>query len=245
MFGLFKKKSKIQQLIDERGYETAVALAADSVIQRIPNRAAAYEFILQELDGASLGNEESKKAAANSGIPPSHYKGALKKDVPAIEDAQDHIANYSLQLVDDQRLMARFRVDIGAEVMKHFEFGRFSHSFGTYEPPTFDGDDDLGRNFIIMNNGFKVTDRDTGDILQAVIEDGMFQGTVTIHAVDMSAGLALWSLHSNPFQDDHNFSGSGFSPNGPWEFSITPSIPFGEILELARAQYSRSSTTRA
>jgi len=241
MFGLFKKKTKVQQLIDEHGYENAVTFAAGAIIERIPNRAAAYEFILQELDGASLGNEESKKAAANSGIPSSHYKGALKKDVPAIEDAQDHIANYSMQLVDDQRLMARFRVDIGAKVMEHFEFGRFSHSFGTYEPPTFDGDDDLGRNFIIMNNGFKVTDRDTGDILQAVIRDGMFHGIVTISSVDVSAGLAPWPLNSNPFQDDYNFSGSGRSPKGPWEFSITPSVPFGEILELARAQFKRTS----
>lgn len=243
MFGLFKKKkTKIQQLIDERGYETAVTFAAGAIIERIPNRASAYELVLQELDGASLGNEASKKAAANSGIPSSHYKGALQKDVPSIEDAQDHIANYSLQLVDDQKLMARFRVDIGTEVMKHFEFGRFSHSFGTYESPTFDGDDDLGRNFVIMDNGFKVTDRDTGDILQAVIRDGKFHGMVIIHAVDISAGLAPWSLHSNPFQDDFNFSGSGSSPKGPWEFSITPSIPFEEILELARTQYSRTSS---
>ena len=238
MFGFFKKRNNtIQQLIEKRGYEQAVALLAGSIIERLPNRAAAYEFMLQELDGASMGNDNSKKAAANSGIPPSHYKGELNKDVPEIRSAQDNITNYSLQLADDQELMARLRVDIGVEVMKHFEFGRFSHSFGIFEPQTLGDDEELDRNFVVTPDGdFRVTDRDTGDVLQAVIKDGMFHGTVFINSTGMSSGLAPWSLHSNPFKDDMNFCGNGNSPAGAWAFSITPSVPFGKILELALAQ---------
>lgn len=127
MFGFFKKKkNKIQQLIAEQGYENAVAFAARAVIAHIPDRSAALEFVLQELDGASLGHESSQKAASESGIPPNQYKGTLQKDVPTIRVAQDHITNYSIQLADDRDLMARFRVDIGRAVMRHFELGRFS-----------------------------------------------------------------------------------------------------------------------
>ena len=240
MFGFFKKnkskqnKSKIQNLIDECGYEQAVRFAAGSIIEKLPERDMAYEFMLQELEGASMGNENSKRVAAKSGIPPSRYKGALNRDVPAIELAQDHITNYAVQLAADQELMARFRVDIGIEVMKHFELGRFTPK--PVEPQTFGDDEDFGPNFLITPTGFKVTDRDTGDTIQADIKDGMFHGTVSIRATGMSAGLAPWPLHSNPFQDDNNFCGNGNSPAGPWRFSITPSVPFEEILEQARVQ---------
>ncbi len=238
MFGFFKKsksKSKIQQLIDERGYEGAVLVAAGSVVERIPNRAAAYEFILQELDGASMGNERSRQAASSSGIPSSDYNGALKNDAPAIEAAQDHILNYSMQLASDRELMARFRVDIALEVMKRFEFGRFSPPAGTPDRPPSQEDQDEVENFIITPGGFTVRDLATGDVLQAAVREGLFHATITMKSTGMSAALAPWPLRSNPFDDELNFSGSGNGPAGPWEFSVTPSIPFEEILEMARA----------
>lgn len=236
MFGFFKKKkSKIQQLIDERGYEAAVAIAAGSVIERIPNRATAYDFILQELDGASMGNEESRQAASNSGIPASDYKDALSRVAPALDDAHDHITNYTIQLAAGPELMSRFRVDIGMEIMRRFEFGRFSRNSETISHLAGSGST-LTVNFIVAPGGFTVTDRDTGDVLQASIKDEMFHSTIAIKSADMSAALAPWPVGSNPFQDDLNFSGSGSGPAGPWSFSVTPSIPFSEILEMARKE---------
>lgn len=235
MFGFFKKKkSKIQQLIDERGYEAAVAIAAGSVIERIPNRAAAYEFILQELDGASMGNEQSREAAANSGIPANDYKDALSKVAPVLDAAHDHITNYTIQLAAGPELMSRFRVDIGVEIMRIFEFGRFSPAFGSSRPAAGDVEDHRGENFVAAPGSFTVTDRDTGDVLHASIKDGMFHGAIVIKSAGLSAGLAPWPVGSNPFQDDLNFSGSGNGPAGPWSFSVTPTIPFSEILEMAR-----------
>lgn len=236
VFGFFKKKkSKIQLLIDERGYEAAVGVVATAVIERIPNRESAYQFILQELDGASMGNEDSRRAAADSGIPASQYKDALSKVAPALEDAHDHITNYTIQLAAGPDLMSRFRVDIGVEIMRRFEFGRFSGSSRAGNPPAGDGGSPP-HNFVVAPGGFKVTDRDTGDVLQAFIKDGMFHGTIAIKAAGMSAALAPWPVGSNPFQDDLNFCGSGDGPAGHWTFSVTPTVPFGEILDMAREQ---------
>lgn len=90
-------------------------------------------------------------------------------------------------------------------------------------------------NFVIAPGGFAVWDRDTGDVLEASIEDGMFHGTIVIKSAGMSAALVPWPVGTNPFQDDLHFSGSGNSPAGPWSFSVTPSIPFGQILEMVQA----------
>ena len=87
-------------------------------------------------------------------------------------------------------------------------------------------------------------DRDTGDVLEASIKDGMFHGTIAIKSAGMSAALAPWPVGANPFQDDLHFSGRGNSPAGPWSFSVTSSIPFGEILEMVQARQTPSEGRR-
>ena len=250
MFSFFKKKTpktKMQQLIAESGYEQAVKIAADSIIQRLPNKSLALIYILQEMDGASLGNDYSKLVAANSGIPSEAYKGTLEEEHPGIKEAFDHITNYSLQLHEDQSLMARFRCDVDTAIMKHFEFGRFSK----YDPKKnkgfdfidFDGDSDEDlksrKNYEILSNGFCIKDKDSGDELNVTIRSGMFHGEVVIGRTGMRAGLAPWPVNTNPFQDDGHFYGSGRSPQGSWEFSVRPSSPFNQIIKEARERYAR------
>lgn len=55
--------------------------------ERIADSYVAREFILQELDGARLGNETAKTFAKNSGFLESEYLNALSNEDPRIDGA--------------------------------------------------------------------------------------------------------------------------------------------------------------
>jgi hypothetical protein len=237
MFNILRsKRTKVQQLIADHGFDEAVNISAQAVIAKLPNRASAYQFLLQELDGASKGNDQSQRMARESGIPEDHYRGALERDVPEVNEAHDHITSYSIQLMPEETLMARFRVAIDVEVMKHFELGRFSHFFGREDAPASAG----RKNYTIKPNGFTVQDADSGDELAAVIRDGMFHGAIRMSDTGQQGPLAPWPVGKNPFEDDNHFFGNGLSPQGPWSFSIKPSAPFSQILNEARVAYAET-----
>ncbi|UXC18158.1 hypothetical protein [Comamonas squillarum] len=241
MFNIFRsKRTKVQQLIADHGFDEAVNVVAQDVIAKLPSRASAYQFLLQELDGASRGNEQSQRMASESGIPEEHYRGALERDAPEVNEAHNHITNYAMQLMPEQALTARFRVAIDVEVMKHFEFGRFSHLFGREEVHASAG----RKNYTIEPNGFTVQDSDSGDELVAVIRDGMFHGVIRMSHTGQQGPLAPWPVGKNPFEDENHFFGNGLSPQGPWSFSIKPSAPFSQILNEARAAYAATESKK-
>ena len=241
MFGLFKKKTEMQKFIAEHGYDDALEMASQAIIDELPNRVVAYEFMLQELDGASQGNDISRLMANTSGILPAEFKGALSKDIPEINVPHDYITNLSLQLASEPGLMTKFRLDVGSKVMECFKLGCKDPRFDAYGA-LFESDE---KNYIIKPNGFMVHDFETKDVVDVVIREGAFSGEVISTRYKMKIGLVPWSLDANPFQDDHNFCGSGNSSNGFWEFSVSPAIPFSEILERSRNEYELSMDYKA
>lgn len=129
MFGLFRKKTQLEQLIAKDGMEHATARFAEIVSQKLPSREVAYKFILEELDGASQGNEASQAFARNSGISSSAYSGALGNSSPEIDGPdgpQQLLLALSMQLMPNQELMAEFRCRVDDNVMKRFRLGKYA-----------------------------------------------------------------------------------------------------------------------
>lgn len=128
MFGLFKKKSQLEQLIAKDGIEHASARFAEIVSQKLPTREIAYKFILEELDGASQGNEASQGFARNSGIPATAYSGGLGNsnvEIDGPDGPQQLLLALSMQLMPNQALMAEFRCRVDDNVMKRFRLGKY------------------------------------------------------------------------------------------------------------------------
>jgi hypothetical protein len=128
MFGFGRKKSQLEKAIEKDGIEHATDRVAEIVAAKIPNRDIAYRFILEELDGASMGNDASKIYANNSGISPSEYKGALSNSIPEVDGPngpQQLLAGMSMHLAGNQELMAKFRCKVGEKIMKKFGLGRY------------------------------------------------------------------------------------------------------------------------
>ena len=129
MFGLFKKKTMVEQLIAKDGFEKVVTVFSMAVGAKLPTREIAYQFILEELDGASQGNDTSKAFARKSGIPAAEYRGALDNSIPEVDGPdgpQQFVLMLSLQLRANPKLMADFRCGIADAVMRRFELGKYA-----------------------------------------------------------------------------------------------------------------------
>ena len=133
MFGLFKKKTQMEKLIAKDGIEHVTTQLAEIVSAKLPTREVAYRFILEELDGASQGNESSQSFARNSGIPASAYSEALENSSPEIDGPggpQQLLLALSMELMPNQALMAEFRCRVDDNVMKRFSLGKYASKDG-------------------------------------------------------------------------------------------------------------------
>ncbi len=89
----------------------------------------AYQFILEEIEVASQGNEMEISLALNSGISSSEYRGAKSED-PSEPDGKYLAQNLLLTIASDLRsdtfLMVKMRIKIVDNVMKIFHFGKYA-----------------------------------------------------------------------------------------------------------------------
>lgn len=131
MFGLFRKKTQLEQHIANDGIEHATERFAELISKRLPSKGIAYQFILEELDGASGGNADSRQFAESSGIPAEEYKGALSNSNPDVDGPagpQQILLALSLQLVKDQAMMSEFRCKVDDKIMRRFNLGKYART---------------------------------------------------------------------------------------------------------------------
>lgn len=129
VFGFFRKKTQLEQLIAKDGIEHATERFAEIISRKLPTREIAYQFILEELDGASQGNAASMRFAQSSGIPPTEYKAALSNSNPEVDGPdgpQQQLLALSLNLANNQALMAEFRCKVDDKIMRRFSLGKYA-----------------------------------------------------------------------------------------------------------------------
>ena len=131
MFGIFgkPKKNKIQELIEQDGLEHATQRFAEVIYDMLKTKELAHQFILEEIEAASQGDNEAMRFAFSSGIPSSEYKGAMQRSCPEIDGKdgpQQFLLNISTQLHSDTDLMVEFRTKIADNVMKRFYLGKYA-----------------------------------------------------------------------------------------------------------------------
>ncbi|MDC0363110.1 hypothetical protein OAN12_08720 [Halioglobus sp.] len=122
--------SQIEALIGIVGIEAAADIEAKLVLDKIGSTEIAYQFILEELDGASQGNSASREYAQGSGIPAHEYDGALNRSIPEVDGPngpQQFVLSSCLQLRNNPELMAEFRCKIADSIMREYGFGKFAN----------------------------------------------------------------------------------------------------------------------
>ena len=130
MFNIFNKKPcndpELLKRIQEDGIDYA-ALRFSQILIRdyLTRRIDAYNFILQELDGARQGNEQAKNFALASGIDSKEYIGTLKLDTPHLDSAQDFLIALSAKLHPKMDISISLKLKILENLMKYYGIGKY------------------------------------------------------------------------------------------------------------------------
>ncbi len=96
----------------------------------LTNESLAYEFVLQELDGARNGTEYAKQFVKDSGIPPSEYHGHLSNDTPELDKAQLFFVAISMKLQSiDLDFSVELRVNVVNKIMQYYNLGRYDKKY--------------------------------------------------------------------------------------------------------------------
>ena len=129
-FNMFKNKnqpkSDLEKQIELDGVDHAIERLTQVILKKIRTEAIAYQFVLEELEGASMGNSLSKDFVRKSGIGINEYKGAMDKSMTEVDgpDGPQQFLRYiGMQLSEPLRVQISLGVLEG--VMKHFSFGSF------------------------------------------------------------------------------------------------------------------------
>jgi hypothetical protein len=130
LFDMFKKqenpKSDLEKQIEADGIDHAIQRLTEVTLKKISNRSIAYQFILEELEGASMGNSISQDFVKNSGISINEYKGAMDNsmiEVDGPEGPQQFLRYIGMQLSEPLRVQVSLGVVEG--IMRYFSFGKF------------------------------------------------------------------------------------------------------------------------
>jgi len=117
------------ETIEEYGIDKTSELLAEYVNQRISSEDVAMQFILEEIEAASQGNELAKIFASSSGFDESDYNGAMHnsfEEVDGEDGPQQEILNLCMMLYPNQDLMAELRMKTIDNIMKYWELGKYA-----------------------------------------------------------------------------------------------------------------------
>lgn len=133
MFGMFKKKkakSHLAMQIESKGLDQVTTEVVGGLMRQLSGTGYMYNFILAELDGASMGNEKARKFARESGFPESEYKGQHQFEHPLIDGpngAKTIMDMACLGMIDQRDLVVDFRLMTLDKLMRQVEVGKYDN----------------------------------------------------------------------------------------------------------------------
>ena len=117
------------EAIDKHGIDFTSEMLSKYVNQKIESEDIAMQFVLEELEAASQGNEMAKLFASTSGFDEDDYTGAMRNSFEEVDGAdgpQQTILNLCMMLYPNQDLMAELRIKTVDNIMKEWKLGKYS-----------------------------------------------------------------------------------------------------------------------
>lgn len=127
---MFKEKhnSDLEKLIEKDGIEYVAKMFSEIILRKLPTTEIAYQFILEEIEAASQGNDTAINFSKNSGISPHEYKGSLNNSRPEVDGPdgpQQSLIGICSQLMSNTDLMVELRIRVDDNIMKSLSFGKY------------------------------------------------------------------------------------------------------------------------
>lgn len=119
----------MMQTIHKLGIDKTSELISEYINQKIHSEEVAIQFILEELEAASQGNEFAKLFASKSGYDEDDYKGAMYnsfEEVDGVDGPQQEILNLCMMLYPNQQLMTELRIKTVDNIMKNWSLGKYA-----------------------------------------------------------------------------------------------------------------------
>lgn len=118
----------LEKLIKEEGIEFTSKIFTEMVQDKLQTTEIAYQFVLEEIEAASEGNDTAISFARSSGISPGEYKGSMSNSRPEVDGPdgpQETLLWICSQLMPNTDLMVQLRTRITDNIMKSFSFGKY------------------------------------------------------------------------------------------------------------------------
>ncbi len=122
-------KNEMIETITNLGIDKTSELLAEYLNQRIKSEDVAIQFVLEELEAASQGNENARLFAETSGFEEDDYVGAMNnsfEEVDGEDGPQQEILNLCMMLYPNQELMVELRTKTVDHIMKIWELGKYA-----------------------------------------------------------------------------------------------------------------------
>lgn len=121
--------NEMLKTIKELGLDKTAELLSEYINQKIISEDIAIQFILEELEAASQGNQNARLFASTSGFDEDDYKGAMYnsfEEVDGENGPQQEILNMCMRLYPNQELMTELRIKTVDHIMKIWELGKYA-----------------------------------------------------------------------------------------------------------------------
>jgi hypothetical protein len=168
--GRLSLNDEIKNLIEFDGIDHATTKFADVLSEMLITEEVAYQFVLEEIEAASQGNEAARKFASSSGIEPWEYEGAMRNSHPIIDSKdgpQQLLLSTCMQLGSDIELMVEFRTTVVDKIMRKFRLGIYSDSHDKLDSDRSRLVDLVAKNENSIHGIFVNINNDLGDFIEA------------------------------------------------------------------------------
>mgnify|MGYP006182156263 FL=1 len=116
-------------LIERDGFEETASLCAAVINKnKIHSHKVALQFVLEELDAASQGNDTAINFANNSGFNENEYVGAMNNSFKEVDgpDGPQQMLLTQIMSVSSEDTKVKLRVTIVDKVMQEWKLGKYS-----------------------------------------------------------------------------------------------------------------------
>jgi hypothetical protein len=116
-------------LIKRDGFEETASLCAEVINKnKIHSHKVALQFVLEELDAASQGNDTAKNFVNNSGFNENEYVGAMNNSFEEVDgpDGPQQMLLTQIMSVSSMDTKVKLRVTIVDKIMQEWKLGKYS-----------------------------------------------------------------------------------------------------------------------